>query len=87
MDAVASPLRLSVPVAGGAEKLTVTLAVKVSSLGLFGVPLLLQAEILLTVIEVTEQVAAQGTFRIGAYRQATPAVIPAEPAGLGPGST
>ncbi len=48
-EAVPSPERLSVPVAGGFAKTTVTLAVNRSSPG-SGVPLLSQAEILLTVM-------------------------------------
>lgn len=52
------PVRVSVPLPGGLEKLTVTLAVKVSSAELAGVPLLLQVEILVTVMPLTEQTAA-----------------------------
>ena len=52
-EAVAEPVKFNVPLAGGFENVTVTLAVKVSSVALFGVPLSLQAEKLAAVILLT----------------------------------
>ena len=59
IKAVALPLRLSVPVAGLLANITVMSAVNVSSPGLVGVPLLLQAEMLLTPMPETVQVLMQ----------------------------
>ena len=56
-EAEVEPLRFRVPLAGGLAKVTVTLAVKVSSVELFGVPLLLQTEKLVAVILLTVQVS------------------------------
>lgn len=60
-ESVAEPVRFKVPLAGGLENVTVILAVKVSSVALFGVPLSLQFEKLLTLMLLTVHVGGATT--------------------------
>jgi hypothetical protein len=65
-EATALPVRFNTPLAGALEKVTVTLAVKVSSVALLGVPLLLQTEILEVVIPVMAQLGGATEQEAGA---------------------